>query len=200
MDIPDISRIVREDILRILGEREKGDALLSSLRAEIKVSPSFLEESIEGLVREDLIRSEGSLVVLTEKGQAVACDIVRKHVSIESYFKKTGKGGKAHKVAHVLEHYVSREVLNNLKKLSTLKKGGISITDFNLNEEGVISNIALADFALFERLVSMGIFPGKKILVTNIIPGSIIVETGNKKFALGEEIAKKIEVLGSEET
>jgi len=46
----------------------------------------------------------------------------------------------------------------------------------------------------------MGIFPGEKILITNVIPGSIIVKTGNKKFALGEEIAKKIEVLVSEET
>jgi len=41
----------------------------------------------------------------------------------------------------------------------------------------------------------MGIYPGEKIRITNKIPDGVIIEIKNKKFVLGKDIAKEIEVL-----
>ena len=199
MNTPDILRIVKEDILRILGEGEGNSVSLISLKSEIKVSEPFLRKAVEGLEKECLIQSKEELIVLTKTGQEDAKEIVRNHVFIENYFKETRSEAEAHKAAHILEHYISQEVIDNIKKLATFKKEGIPVTKFDLNEEGIITNITFSNFTLFERIISMGIFPGEKIRITNIIPGSVIVGIGSKKFALGGEIAKGIEALGSEE-
>jgi len=120
-----ILKIVKEDILRILGE-EKRRISLEILKEEIKVSLSFINEAIEELKRERLIKSQQIFFILTEEGEEKARDILKKHLVFEDYFKKTRTEREAHKIAHILEHYVSEEVLNNIKKLSTFKKEGIS--------------------------------------------------------------------------
>jgi DNA-binding IscR family transcriptional regulator len=52
-----ILKIVKEDILRILGE-EKRRISLEILKEEIKVSLSFINKAIEELKRERLIKSQ----------------------------------------------------------------------------------------------------------------------------------------------
>jgi len=50
--------------------------------------------------------------------------------------------------------------------MDALKEGGVLFTNFSLQKEGLISAIDLVNnHELFERLVSMGIFPGKKIKI-----------------------------------
>ena len=198
MNTHDILTVVKEDILRILGEEKDNGISLACLKSEIKVSNLFMLRAVEELERDGLIQSKGNLILLTERGWGDAEEIVRKHIFIENYFKETRSGEEAHEAAHILEHYVSQEVIDNLKELSTFRKGGIPITKFEPDEGGVITNITFSDSALFERIVSMGIFPGEKIRIMDIIPGSVIVGIGGKKFALGGEIAGGIEVLGNE--
>ena len=189
-----ILKIVKEDILRILGER-KGKVSLDIIKEEIKVSFSFIYDAIEELKREGLIKSQQSFFRLTEKGQENAKDILKKHLIFENYFKKSRTENEARKMANILEHYVSKEVLNNIKKLSTLKEKGIYLTKFKLHERGLITNIEILDEELFERLVSMGIFPGEKIIVTNELSNVIVVKIKNKKLALDKNIAKEIKVI-----
>ena len=198
MNTHDILTVVKEDILRILGEEKDNGISLACLKSEIKVSNLFMLRAVEELERDGLIQSKGNFILLTERGWGDAEEIVRKHIFIENYFKETRSGEEAHEAAHILEHYVSQEVIDNLKELSTFRKGGIPITKFEPDEGGVITNITFSDSALFERIVSMGIFPGEKIRIMDIIPGSVIVGIGGKKFALGGEIAGGIEVLGNE--
>ena len=114
---------------------------------------------------------------------------------LENYFKRSRSTIEAHTAAHIIEHYISGEVINNIKKLSTLKKGGVPLTKFGLNKEGLIAEITFSDFRLFERAVSMGIFPGEKIIVQSEIPQGIIIKIKNKKFALDRSIAKGIEAV-----
>ena len=116
-----ILKIVKEDILRILGE-ERSRVSLEILKEEIKVSLSFIYEAIEELEREGLIQSQQSFFRLTDKGEENAKEILKKHLVFENYFKKTRTENEAHKVAHILEHYVSEEVLNNIKSYLHLKK------------------------------------------------------------------------------
>ena len=73
----DIIKIVKEDILRITGERKQG---VSSdiIEREIKASPSFISKGIEELEKEQSIQSKGVFFELTEKGQKEEKDELRR--------------------------------------------------------------------------------------------------------------------------
>ncbi len=189
-----ILRIVKEDILRILGE-ERSRVSLEIFKEEIKVSLSFIYEAIEELEREGLIQSQQSFFILTDKGEENAKEILKKHLVFEDYFKKTRTEREAHKIAHVLEHYVSEEVFNNIKKLSTFKEEGIYLTKLKLRKKGLITNIVISDNGLFERVVSMGIVPGEEVMITSEASNAMIIKIKNKKFALDKDIARKIKVI-----
>lgn len=194
-----ISKIVKEDMLRILGER-KEKVSLKSMKAKIKVSHSFVLKAIKSLEEEGLISVEKEFIRLTKNGWDEAEDIAKKHLVLENYFKETRSEREAHRAAHLLEHYVSEEVINNIKKIFTLKKEGVPLTKFGLNKEGLITDIMFSDYKLFERMISMGILPGEAIEVTNKIPSGVIVRINNKKIVLDKTIAKEIKVLEYEKS
>jgi Mn-dependent DtxR family transcriptional regulator len=187
-----ILEIVKEDILEAI-ENNGGKAPLSRLKPEIKVSRSFISKAVGELEKENLIRIKENSVCLTREGIKKAKDIVKKHFVLEDYFGKTRSRKDAYKAASILEHYVSTEVIDNIKKLSTLKKEGTPLTEFK-QKEGLITDI-IFNVRLFERIISMGICPGERVKITNKLSNAIIVKIENKKFALSKNIAKKIKVL-----
>lgn len=191
----DILKIVKEDILRILGE-EKTRISLESIRSEVNVSDIFISEAVKELEKENLIRFNNNFILLTKEGEENAKNIVKKHLVIENYFKETKNERDAHKAAHILEHYVSKEVIDNIKKLSTFKHKSIPLTEFGIDKEGMITDIVFSDYGVFERIVSMGIFLGEKIKITNRISNNIIVNVENKKIALNRDMARGIKVYG----
>lgn len=191
----DILKIVKEDILRILGE-EKTRISLESIRSEVNVSDIFISEAVKELEKENLIRFNNNFILLTKEGEENAKNIVKKHLVIENYFKETKNERDAHKAAHILEHYVSKEVIDNIKKLSTFKHESIPLTEFEIDKEGMITDIVFSDYGVFERIVSMGIFLGEKIKITNRISNNIIVNVENKKIALNRDMARGIKVYG----
>jgi len=192
-----ITNIVKEDILRILGEK-KEKVSLQFIKAIIKVRYSFVSKAIKYLKEKDLIHVKEGCAILTNSGRVQAENILRKHLILEKYFLKVTTKEKAHRKANILEHYISEEVARNIKKISTLNEKGISLTEFK-QKNGLITDIVLGA-GLFERIVSMGIFPGEKIKKINEIPSGIVIEVKNKKFVLDKNIAKKIKVSGYEKT
>ena len=72
---------------------------------------------------------------------------------------------------------------------------GVPLTKLELNKEGMITDITFSDYRLFERIVSMGIFLGEKIKITNEISHGVVVKIRNKKFALDKIIAEEIKVV-----
>lgn len=191
----DILRIVKEDLLRILNERRKKKVSLKSLETEIKVSSSFISNAIEDLKKENLIRAEKDSLSLTKTGRESANNILRKHLVLENYFRRSLNEEEAHRKAHILEHYISEEVINDLKKISTLKEREIPLTELKLNEEKLIADITISNNDLFERVVSMGIFPGERIMLTNRISDCVVIKVKNKKFVLDRRIAREIKVV-----
>ena len=190
----DVLKIVKEDILRILGERSERTSL-GNIKEGIKVAHPSLSEALEELERDGLIAIQENFISLTELGQEKAKTILEKHMVLEEYFEKTRSTIEAHTAAHILEHYVSGEVINTIKKLLTLKMEGVPLTKFELNKEGMITDITFSNYGLFERIVSMGIFLGEKIIITNEIPHGVVVKIRNKKFALDKIIAEEIKVV-----
>lgn len=194
-----ILRIVEEDILRILAEKKK-EVPLDSIKTKVNVSSFFMSKALKELEREKLIETERNFIKLTKIGQKKSKNILRKHLVLENYFKKTLNKRTAHRKAHILEHYVSEEVIKNIKKLHTLKERGIPLTKFRLHKEGLIANINILNNGLFERIVSMGILPGEKIKTMNVTPSCVVVKIKNKKFALDYNISKKIRVIEYEKS
>jgi Mn-dependent DtxR family transcriptional regulator len=190
----EILRIVKEDILRILTEEQNKKTSLESIRPEIKTSDIFVLKAIEELKTEKLIREKEQVLELTEKGIDVSKNILKRHLILENYFKETRSGEEAHRAAHILEHYISEEVIDNIKKLSTLREEDFPLLNLNVNEESMITDITLPDYKLFERIVSMGISLGEKIKITNIIHSGFIVRIKNKKIALDKDIIKEIKI------
>jgi len=195
----DILKIIKEDILRTLSEREE-KVSFKSLTTEIKVFHSFVSKAIKDLGEESLIKIEENFVRLTQIGQDKAKDILRKRLVLENYFKKTSNEKAAHRKANILEHYISEEVIKNIKKLYTLKERGIPLTKFKLHKESLVADITIPSNELFERIVSMGIFPGEEIIVTNKISSGVVVKMKNKKFALDNNIANEIKVIEYEKS
>jgi Mn-dependent DtxR family transcriptional regulator len=194
----DILKIVKEDILRIMGEENEEKISIESIKSEINASDPFISKAVEELEKEILIKHHNNFISLTKKGEEDAKDLLKRHLVIEDYFKKTKNKKDAHKIADILEHYVSKEVINNVKKLSTFKGEGLPLREFEINTEGVITDIVFSDYGIFERIVSMGIFSGEKIMLTNKIKNCVVAKVKNKKFALDKDIAKEIKVVRDE--
>ena len=123
---------------------------------------------------------------------------MKKHLALEEYFKKIRGRKKAHQIAHILEHYISGEVIKNIREISTLKEDGISLTKFK-RENGLIADIVLS-IGLFERVISMGIFPGEEIEIVKKIPNGVVVKVRDKKIVLDKNIAREIKVLDYEKS
>jgi Mn-dependent DtxR family transcriptional regulator len=193
-DEADISKIVKEDILRILCETNKSTSS-EIIKSKIKAAPTLISKALQELQKQELITLKEQSISLTPLGQETAKTILEKHLILEEYFRKTKSKIEAHTAAHLIEHYVSREVISNIKKLSTLKTEGIPLDEFGFNKEGIIAEVTFSDYRLFERAVSMGIFPGEKIMLLGEVRDGIVLKINNKKFALDKSIAKGIRAL-----
>jgi len=64
----DVLKMVKEDALRIMGER-KENVSLEVIKAKIRVSHSFISRTIRSLKEEKLIRVENKFIRLTKKGR-----------------------------------------------------------------------------------------------------------------------------------
>ena len=190
---PDISRIINEDILRILGEQNE-NIPLRDIKAKIRVSSSSVSEAILSLQKDGLVATENESIGLTKKGLDAAKDIVQKHRWLEKYFQEGRSTRDAHRSAHLLEHHISEAVINNLKRIATLKQEGVPLTTFGFRK-GVVTDITLSDYKMLERLISMGILPGEVVEVTHEIPSGVVVKINNKKLVVDKTIAKEIKVL-----
>ena len=96
---------------------------------------------------------------MTPSGEDEAQDILKKHLILEKYFKERRSDIEAHRISHIIEHYISGEVVDNIKKLETYKSKGIPMSEYK-KAKGLITDIAVEE-QLFERIISMGIFPGE---------------------------------------
>ncbi len=190
-------RILEEDILRALGEKKK--AQIKSLSTEIQSPYSTTSDTAEELKKKNLIRIEGGFASLTAEGEKKADDLLRKHIAVENYFKKTRDKDEAHRIAHISEHHISEEAIRNIEKLYALKGTREPLTRLGLHEAGVIVDITVSDSKLFERIVSMGIFIGEKVTVVGKISDNVIIKVGNKKFVVDKDIANHIMVVQNEE-
>ena len=189
-----IVEMVKDDILRILCEKGR-KASLNNIKEEIRASSPFILKAIKELKEKNLIQTKQDSLELTEEGRINAKDILKRHLFLEDYFKRSGNEKEADRKADILEHYISEEVARNIKILSTLKEGGIPLPKSRLNDIDFIVDITTTNNELFERMVSIGISPGEKIILTNCFSHGVVIKIDNSKVFLDKKIAEKIKVV-----
>ena len=185
----DILKMIKEDILRILVEKN-GKVTSENLREEIS-SDESLEQPLKELERDGFIKTKKEMINVTNTGREKGKSILEKRLLLESYFKKTKEREDISQITHIIdliEHYISMEVANNIRMLFSMKDEGVPLIKL---KDGVITDIDL-NIDLFERIVSMGIFPGERVNIVSVLPNAVIIEIKNKKFALDRGIAEKI--------
>ncbi len=201
MSMDKLQRILREDILRALAE--SGGVLFSrDLRREALLNRTDeFDDKYEGIINElngkGLIRIEKDRVHLTKSGLSEAKRILDKHVLLEEYYRGKLSLQEAHRKAHLLEHYVSEEVLRNVLKLKGLRGSGVKLLNLLPKDSGIIADILLKDVRSFERLVSMGILPGEVIRLELKAPDYFLVSLKDRRFAIDRFFADSILVVRS---
>ncbi len=195
-----ILQMVRDDILRICGENKDTNVSLKLLGSKIKASESFISRARKQLEKDGLIQFQKGSIVLTEKGKRKAGYIIKKYSILEDYFKERRDNKNPYKEIDFLEHYISEGALNNIKKLSTFNGTSVPLEELGLDREGLITDIEFYVGGLFERMVSMGIFPGEKIRIMHRTPDGFVVYVSNKKIAIGKDIAKGVMVVEYEKS
>ena len=176
--------IVKENILRVMVEETYGIEYIKRVRklarhpvipdSSISDLDKYFIQGLKELQATRMVNVRDNEISITKEGQIKAENILSKHKSIEIYFMQDLNEKEAHKIAHILEHLISREVIKNMKQISLLEEYSIVLTDF-IYDEGVITKLRIDDSQLFERMVSMGICPGQKIkIVARLAPGIVI--------------------------
>lgn len=80
----------------------------------MKVPDSYLHDAIYELKKEKLVQLRKNFFELTAIGKEKANNILTKHLFLENYFKRVKNGIDAHEIAHILEHYISEEVITSI--------------------------------------------------------------------------------------
>lgn len=170
-------------------------------------------QNINKLVSSNFIEIEKDKVLLTEKGKKEAEDIVRRHRLAERLLIDVLdiKGQLINETACKFEHLLHKGIDDSICTLlghpavcphghkipsgrcckeekKTAIKVVSSLSKLNPGEKGKISYIHAIEHHKLEKLMSMGVLPGKEIKLLQTFP-SYLFEVGNTQFAVDDEIA-----------
>ncbi|MEA2069769.1 MAG: FeoA domain-containing protein [Asgard group archaeon] len=193
--------IAKENILRVLIEQtpgfEKRETLKKLTQEEIIpeswyiVPKDFFTQAVKELEKKGYITVKDDVISLTRSGEEQASHIYETHKVIEELFKEDFDEKTAHIFAHILEHLISREVIDSMKEIDKLRGHGVSLLDYP-SKEGIITQLLIEDSHLMERIISMGVCPGQKIKIITRLKVGVVVKLKRTKLAIDNDVAKGI--------
>ena len=174
------------------------------------------DDELKELDRLAYIDVKGERVYLRKEGRHEAMMTVRRHRLAERLMMDIldlkGKKGnaKACEFEHLLHHGVDAKICTLLNHPTTCPHGKpippgkcceeakasgavgvVAITELKAGEGGEIAYLAATDPRKMQKLMSMGVLPGSRLLLTRTFP-SYIFRVGNSDFAVDEELAREI--------
>jgi DtxR family Mn-dependent transcriptional regulator len=199
-------------------EGKAGVARTSDMVKSLGVVPGTVTNTVEWMKRKGLVthkRYKG--VKLTEKGRAIALQVVRRHRLSERLLTDIlhMEWGKVHDEACRLEHSMTEDVISHLEKAlnspktcphgnpiptkqgMVVEEDGLPLGELKAGEAGAIAGISEEGAELLEYLGGLGLVPGVTVKVLKKAPlgGPITVEAGSGSHALSREVASKIRVV-----
>lgn len=173
---------------------------------------SFLDELIE----KGLIEKEGTQLTLTQSGRVEGKDMVRRHRLSERLFEDVlqVKGDTMNEAACKMEHILHKGIDENIctllghpqvcphgKKIpvgrcceenrKSSQKLVTSLADAPLNRAAKIAYLHTEDPQKLQKLMAMGVLPGKEVRVLNHYP-SYVFEVGHSQYAVDQQMAQGI--------
>ena len=113
-----MSRSVEDYLKGIYSLQKKNEYSNKKLAEYLNISPASVSEMIKKLVNDRYLIIDKKNIHLTEKGNAFALNVIRKHRVWEVFlFEKLGyKKEEVHKEAEILEHVTSNKLLQRLEE------------------------------------------------------------------------------------
>lgn len=219
----DLNETTEEYLETIYRLQQKDDvARTSEMVNLLKVVPGTVTNTIERLERDGYITHvpyKG--VKLTEKGNKIALDVIRRHRLSERLLTDIlhVSWDEAHRIACKLEHGLKGEVIKNIENVLgrpetcphgnpipttsgyIYEKETKSVTDLDLKEKGVIAKISDENSGLLKRLSTLGLKPGTPIEMVkkSASNGSISIRVSGVTSKITYEMASSIEVEKGQE-
>jgi DtxR family Mn-dependent transcriptional regulator len=187
----------------------------NQIAALLNTRAASVTDMLKKLADKELInytRYQG--VSLTESGEKIAVNIVRKHRLWEYFLveKLNFKWDQVHEMAEEMEHISSKELVDRLDKFMGYPKydpHGDPIPDCNgnfkkhelkplsaiaIDDGGVISGVRDHSVEFLQYLEMQQLIIGKKIKITEIITydHSMILQMENKKIHISREVANNL--------
>jgi DtxR family Mn-dependent transcriptional regulator len=214
----EVTAAIEEYLECIFKLQEKSSvARTSDIVKSLGVVPGTVTNTVEWLEKEGLVTHKPYKgVKLTEKGQKIALQVIRRHRLSERLLTDIlhMEWDKVHDAACKLEHSMTDEVIKPLEKALghpktcphgnpiPTKCGGIieeesqPLTALNEREQGTIVKITEEKADLLRYLDTMGLVPGASLEVVEKAPfnGPITIKVGRTNRALSREVASIIKV------
>ena len=203
-----------EEVVEILWRKIKEEAIDPVPCKDIDIEKK--DSVIQNLLRFDLISLKEEKIGLTEKGMHEAASMVRRHRLAERLMADVldFRGILFEETACKLEHLLHKELEEKICTLLGHPKtcphgnpippgpcclGGretdiklvTSLTDLQEGQKGNIAYLHTDDSLRLQKLISMGIIPGIRIILIRRYP-SFVFKAGYSQFAVDKDMAEGI--------
>jgi len=198
-------------------EKKTGFAKTMELASQLKVVPGSVTNTVEGLERRGLVIHEPYRgVKLTEKGQKLALNVLRRHRLAERLLTDILHldWSKSHDAACKLEHAIAADIIKPLEKALGHPKtcphgnpiptacGGVieeksePLVNLSPEESGVIVKITEEEPRILQRLSALGLMPGVSVEVEQKAPfgGPVTIRAGEASYTLDHRVVSVINV------
>ncbi len=191
-----------------------GSVKTTDISKYMGVAPASVTEMLKVLSREGLVNYEKYRgVSLTEKGIKDAKSLRRKHHIMERFLTDVldVDPESAHGEAHAIEHALSDEAASKMCRLIGTKVDsdcdtcpnpcddmiGVTaicrrIPDLSIGEKGKITHLSGEDPEMVKKLISMGLAPGKTIVLDSLESDSYILIMDDNVLAINGKMASCI--------
>jgi DtxR family transcriptional regulator, Mn-dependent transcriptional regulator len=192
----------------------RGPVRPTPIAEALGVSGPTVTATLKRLESRKLITRRDGDVVLTEAGEGLAIDIIRRHRVAERFLVDVlGLAwAEAHEDACRLEHALSPRVMEALEEYldnpevcphghpipnaegHIVPVEGVALCDIESGQTSRILQVSEDDEAMLTYLGSLGMYPGTPVRVCEVAPfkGPLLIEVNGATYALGRDIAERI--------
>jgi DtxR family Mn-dependent transcriptional regulator len=203
-----------------LQRRADSPVTTTALAERLDVSAASASGMVRRLSEIGLVKHEPYKgVELTERGNAVALEVIRHHRLLELLLAELGvPWDRVHDEAEVLEHHISEELEALIAErlgdpthdphgdpiptadLSVDEGSSIALNDLEIGQRGRFVRVSDSDPEMLRYLSDLGLAPGEKLELIGREPfeGPLVVGFGGKQHPLGIALASamRVEVEG----
>jgi DtxR family Mn-dependent transcriptional regulator len=192
-------------------------ASTQEIAAMLGISPPSVSERIKRLTEQGYLRHEWREgTTLTEEGERIAVNVLRKHRLIETFLVQMAgyEIDEIHAEACTIEHAITDRLANRLEAMLSYPQvdphghpipaadGTVaefdyqSLVDMAAGDRVIIRQVSDWDQAQLHYLCELGLVPGMTITLQDVAPfeGPLTLKIGDRTIALARSIAATIGV------